>query len=131
MAYVTEWLTHLVIENAFLGHFSPQACVAVLEQTCPDYIDLHINLYRPIAEQALGLAMAGGDVYSLSFSAGEWERLKAFLRQAPPREREKKLFDGAEVIMRDFTMESNASKDYLRKTARDFLPRLNAALEER
>ena len=54
--YVNDWLRRLCLEQNFLDRFDPALVRAVLDRSCPDYRGLLINLYEPIAVNALGLA---------------------------------------------------------------------------
>lgn len=42
--YLEAWLAQLKRETAWLAHFTPESCTAVLEEICPDYRGLHVNL---------------------------------------------------------------------------------------
>ena len=128
IGYVIDWLTHLLTENTFFSHFAPEDCIAVLAQSCPDYIGLHINLYEPVAVQALGLAMIDGDVLGLRFTEPEHQRLTDMLKSAPPSARADMLADAADFLIQTFHMESRTSREYLLRTAKNALPRINAAL---
>lgn len=43
--YVEAWLLQLLTEARWLARFDVDSCKAVLEQVCPDYRGLHVNLY--------------------------------------------------------------------------------------
>ena len=77
--YVNEWLRRLCLEQAFLDCFDPVLIRTVLEQSCPDYRNLLINLYEPVAVNALGLAILGDDPRTLSIPASRWQKLKTAL----------------------------------------------------
>jgi hypothetical protein len=45
MDYIEAWLAQLLAETRWIAQFDAKSCVAVLEQVCPDYRGLHVNLY--------------------------------------------------------------------------------------
>lgn len=47
--YVQAWLDQLLAETRYISQFTTESCVAVLEQACPDYKGLHVNLYDLLA----------------------------------------------------------------------------------
>jgi hypothetical protein len=56
--YLNEYLKRLLVENAFMNRFGLTQCKALLKRIHPDYRILVINLFEPIATNALGLALA-------------------------------------------------------------------------
>ena len=74
--YVIEYLRRICVENDLLRRFDPALTVRLLDLYCPDYKGLLINLYEPVAANALGLALTGGDIRKLEVSEGERERLR-------------------------------------------------------
>lgn len=47
--YVQAWLDQLLAETCYISQFTTESCVAALEQACPDYKGLHVNLYDLLA----------------------------------------------------------------------------------
>ena len=47
--YVQAWLDQLLAETRYISQFTTQSCITVLEQACPDYKGLHVNLYDLLA----------------------------------------------------------------------------------
>lgn len=47
--YVQAWLDQLLTETRYISQFTTESCIAVLEQVCPDYRGLHVNLYDLLA----------------------------------------------------------------------------------
>lgn len=43
--YLEAWLAQLRRETEWIARFTPESCIAVLEEACPDYRGLHVNLY--------------------------------------------------------------------------------------
>ena len=48
--YIESWLQQLLSEAEFLARFDTEEMIAYLNEWCPDYRGLHINLYEPIYE---------------------------------------------------------------------------------
>jgi hypothetical protein len=57
--YIDEYLRRLLVEVDFLRRFEPDACVRVLDRSCPDYVGLLVNLYEPIAINVIDRAVIG------------------------------------------------------------------------
>ena len=45
ISYVQAWLNQLLTETRYIAQFTTESCIAALEQVCPDYKGLHVNLY--------------------------------------------------------------------------------------
>lgn len=43
--YLQAWLDQLLIEARYAAGYTFESCIAVLEQACPDYRGLHVNLH--------------------------------------------------------------------------------------
>ena len=48
--YVQAWLNQLLREIQYIAQFTPESCTKVLEQSCPDYKGLHVNLFDLLAQ---------------------------------------------------------------------------------
>ncbi|MGN0985357.1 MAG: DUF6179 domain-containing protein [Candidatus Enterenecus sp.] len=82
--YVNRWLEHLAVELRFLSAFPPEQAISVLERSCPDWKGLLVNLFEPVAANALGKALLGLSAPSLDFTDGERAALSARLEQESP-----------------------------------------------
>lgn len=121
--YVNRYLSQLYVENELLNRFEPPKAVRLLTAYCKDYRGLLINLYEPVATNALGLALIGGDVSGLAITTGEREKIAAALEQ----EAEARLIAAAEKLGTLLNLRSKAGKEYLRGLAVDLLPRIQSA----
>lgn len=130
MDYVNEWLRRLCLEQAFLDCFDPVLIRAVLEQSCPDYRNLLINLYEPVAVNALGLAILGDDPRTLSISASRWQKLENRLTGLSRKTLADTLSAGAAALCSALELPP-ALLRYTQTTAQNLLPRLRAALQGR
>ena len=73
--YAIRYLEHLFSENRFLSAYQPDTLIPILNQYCPDYKGLVVNLFEPAAANALGLAVLGRLDGTLQLGRQELERL--------------------------------------------------------
>ena len=123
--YLISWLSRLLAESRFLNCFDRRAVVRVLEGSCPDYRGLLINLYEPIAVNALGLALLGDDPRSLTVSPPRRQRLESLFAGLPVPEQKRILTAGALCTALD--IRSAALRSYVQATALALGPRLASA----
>ena len=126
--YVNEWLRRLCLEQAFLKCFDSVLIQAVLEQSCPDYRNLLINLYEPVAVNALGLAILGDDPRTLSIPASRRQMLENCLAGLSREALTDTLSAGAANLCSALELQP-ALLRYTQATAQNLLPRLCAALQ--
>ena len=126
--YVNEWLRRLCLEQAFLDCFDPVLIRTVLEQSCPDYRNLLINLYEPVAVNALGLAILGDDPRTLSIPASRWQKLENCLTGLSRKTLADTLSAGATALCSALELPP-ALLRHTQTTAQNLLPRLRAALQ--
>ncbi len=126
--YVNEWLRRLCLEQAFLNCFDPVLIRAVLEQSGPDYRNLLINLYEPVAVNALGLAILGDDPHTLSIPASRRQELENQLAGLSRETLADTLSAGAATLCSALELPP-ALLRYTQTTAQNLLPRLRAALQ--
>lgn len=125
--YVNEWLRRLCLENDFLNRFELTLVCSLLERSCPDYRGLLINLYEPVAVNALGLALLGDDPCPLSVSPPRRKRLEVLLSQCSAADFDAILTNGAAALAAALDCPPPLSR-YLERTALALRPRLQAAL---
>ncbi len=125
--YVNEWLRRLCLEQDFLGRFEPALVRAVLDRSCPDYRGLLINLYEPVAVNALGLALLGDDPRSLTVSPPRRQQLEALFAGLPALEQNRVLTAGATALCAALDIRSAALRSYVQATALALGPRLASA----
>ena len=126
--YVTEYLRRVVIENDFLRRFERGRVERLLMSSCPDYRDLLINLYEPVAVNAVGLTLAGGDVFSLDVSEHNRTRLAALFESLPEYRAKEVLREATARLCHVLPLRDGAARDYLAATADSLSPRVAAAL---
>lgn len=127
--YVNEYLRRLWMEQDLLRRFDWGRTSALLARCCGDYTGLLVNLWEPVAVNAMGLVLAGRDPFALSADEevrAELVRLLLLLKRA---ERLETLERGACRLADALALEQPAQRRYLTEEARALLPRLTAALE--
>lgn len=125
--YVNEWLRRLCLENDFLNRFEPSLVRELLAKSCPDYRGLLINLYEPVAVNALGLVLLGDDPRSLSVSPPRRKRLESLLSQCSAADFDTLPVHGAAALAAVLDCPPSLTR-YLERTALALRPRLRAAL---
>lgn len=115
--YVNDWLRRLCLEQNFLGRFETALVRATLDRSCPDYRGLLINLYEPIAVNALGLALLGDDPRSLTVSPPRRQRLESLFAGLPVPEQKRILDAGAAALCTALDIRSAALRSYVQATA--------------
>lgn len=123
--YVTEYLERLLIENDFMQRFDLGLCKALLRAVHPAYRELLINLYEPIAVNAVGLALAGvGDVRRLRAADEDRARIAEVVKGKPAAEVSRLLGEAAADVCESLGIEDERSRSYLARTAAGVRPRL-------
>lgn len=127
--YVNEYLRHILIESDFLRRFDSKRCVQLLQSYCPDYKGLLINLYEPVAVNAIGLALIGGNVASLDITDIDRKQIKLLLEaQSSNTKTVKVLKDAAKTLCNRFNITNVEARCYLEESAVNLCPRIQAAL---
>lgn len=127
VGYLNQYLTHLAVENRVLSCFDRGIAQDVLNAACVDYEDLHINLYEPVFQNALGRCLLRQDVSLLSITPGEREQLDEQLSPLSLAALGNTVEQGALELADLLRMPELAA--YLRRSAWELLPRLQVALE--
>ncbi len=82
--FVCAYLEQLLVENRFLQKFDLERSKRVLCAVHPQYGELIVNLFEPVAANAVGCALAGCDVSGLLVDAAGYARIADTFRAAPP-----------------------------------------------
>lgn len=123
--YVTEYLERLLIENDFMQRFDLGLCKALLRAVHPAYRELLINLYEPIAVNAVGLALAGvGDVRRLRATDEDRARIVDAVGGRSASGCSHLLEKAAAAVCESLGIEDERSRSYLARTAAGVRPRL-------
>lgn len=127
VSYIGEYLARFTLESLFLRRFPIVKARALLSADCLDPEGLLINLYEPIAQSALGLAMLGRDPRPLSIEPDERAALEARLLGRTPPALCQALTGAAAALCQSLPLQSGAEKDYLTAFALTLAPRISAA----
>jgi hypothetical protein len=134
--YVVEYLRRLIMENDFLRHFEPEQVARLLMGWCPHYRDLPVNLFEPVAANAVGRALlkvplsldSTGRVQWLSVTDEDRELLAALFENLPEPGARSALREAAARLCRTLEIRDPAAREYLENTASDLYPRIAAVL---
>jgi hypothetical protein len=126
--YINEYLRRLIVESDFLRRFELGSCVRVLESTCPDYNGLLINLYEPIATNAIGRALIGKDPAVLDVSDADRDKITRRLRPSGPDGRSEALREAATAACASLGIDDGCAIRYLADLAPELLPRIEVGL---
>lgn len=126
--YINEYLRRLLIEDDFLQRFERDACVRVLELTCPDYNGLIVNLYEPIATNAIGLAVIGADPARLDVSDADRVGIAQRLCPLGQGRRSAVLHEAASAVCDALGVHDAGARRYLSDLVPDLLPRVEVGL---
>jgi len=126
--YINEYLRRLQLEADFLRRFDLDVCVRVLERNSPDYVDLLVNLYEPVATNAIGRTVIGQDPATLEIS--DEDRAELARRLGPLREAERgRVIRGAALGVCDaLGVEDEDARVYLCDLVPELLPRIAVGL---
>ena len=127
VAWLRDYLDRLLTEDTVLHRFRPEAVRRVLAASCPDHRELLVNLYGTVADAALGVTMAEGDLFELDITAAGQAALTARLAPMPPGVRRLVLERAGETLARRLELPAGAAA-YLRETALALAPRVEAVL---
>ena len=121
--YVNRYLIDLAAENILLTRLPQGEVRAVLERSCPDWRGLLVNLYAPVAANALARTLLGGE--GLTLSDGEIDALRERWKHARPERIENDLLTAADALAERLILPRGAGK-YLSGFAREVAARAEA-----
>ncbi len=128
ISYLNTYLSHLMLENSLLYRFQRPQLLGCIQSACPDYEDLLVNLYEPVLQNAIGLALLDRDVTGLSVSQEERDLLQSKLEPLSVQERRAALERAADRLWEVLEFRDPVEREYLRRSAETLLPRLDVAL---
>lgn len=123
--YINEYLRRLILENRFVRLFDEETVVLLLKSVCRDYREQLINIYEPVAYNALALTLLGHDVMSLDITKDDRLRLHQLLMSK--KEKALTLFEGETERLCDIlSISDEGMKTYLKATAAELCSRINS-----
>jgi hypothetical protein len=126
--YITEYLQRLMIEVRFLRLFEIAACERVLASASPDYLGLLVNLYEPVAINAIGLALIGEEPARLVIGDAERHGIAARLGPLGEAGRERSLRGAATTACDALGVSDEDEREYLGALVSELLPRIEVGL---
>ena len=120
--FINEYLRSLACENAVCARFDPARADKLLREQDSLYTQEVTNLYEPLAERALALALLGGDIHGLALT----EEQRAALRERLAAG--ERLSGAAGCLARALEL-SGMQCAYLERTAEAMETRLRAAFQ--
>lgn len=130
VSYIEVYLGRLLIENHFMQQFDLDRCQQVLKKIHPEYRVLLINLYEPIAINAIGLAVAEEDICQLSVSSATQAEIKKRLEGQSRRAVSKTLEEAAAIVCKSLGIETANDKLYLKLVSENLCPRVVMACKK-
>lgn len=125
--YINEYLRRINIENLFINRFDPEGVTLLLESCFPEYKALLINLYEPVAANAIGLALINGNITALDVTESDRLVLIEYFREWTDAVALEKLQKAAAFVCSCLDIGDETAKNYIRQTAKDLYPRISAA----
>lgn len=130
--YVNTYLERLLVENRFLQCFEVERCRSVLRAVHPQYGELIMNLFEPVAANATGCVLAQGAVRSLQVGFEGCSRIGVLLDGCSTTRMKVVLAQAAGELCDTLGLGEDASVcGYVRKLAEGLVPRLQMALRNR
>lgn len=124
--YIAEYLRRLMIEARFLKRFDLVACERVLVSATPDHIELLINLYEPVAANAIGRALLGEEPEPLVIGDAERQAISARLGPLGDAGRARVLREAGNAVCDELGVSDRDERAYLLDVVPGLLPRIGA-----
>lgn len=125
--YVTAYLERLLIECRFLQRFDLERCTHLLRNVHPEYGELILNLFEPIATNAIGCTLAGCDVRKLYLDDEARAKIASALEGLVGARLQRALVEASERTGAALAVDADAQA-YLSSLARRLAPRIELAL---
>lgn len=129
VCYIREYLQRMLIENGLIVRFDPRRVMALLRRTCPDYGELLVNLYEPVAANVIGLSLLGGGETLLEILSTQGEQLRDMLSRGTPQQARAMLQTAARDACHHLSITHPAAERYLAEAAVALYPRISASSE--
>ena len=126
--YINEYMRRLLLEAQFLRSFETGACVRVLERSSPDYVGLLVNLYEPIATNAIGRALIGKDPSALEINDEDRAEIARRLGLLSSAGRDRALREAAAGVCEALGVDDASAREYLVALVPELLPRIEVGL---
>ena len=125
--YILAYLTRLHAELRLLARLPLHRVLALLDGFSPEWRELVANLYAPVAANALGLELLGGDPRRLHIGDAQRAVLLNLLGNCSVTIIEERLFAAARTVCRALDLREEDDTALLLSLALDLAPRVHAA----
>ncbi len=119
--YIHAYLQRLLIENELLCRFSKPRVVALLNRASPDYRELLMGLYEPVAAVVIGHSCLGGGETLLDLTISQANDIMTQIAALPPAQAKAALRTAAKQACSRLQIHG---AQYLGDFAESFYPRL-------
>lgn len=126
--YVQEYLARLHSEMRLLSRFKMHRVLALLDGVSARWRQLGLNLYAPVATNALGLVLLGEDPQRLHLSAVQRDALLAMLASMGDAQREAALFHAGFQLCKALSLADEDDLTLILALCLDLSPRLGEAV---
>ncbi|MEG1167498.1 MAG: DUF6179 domain-containing protein [Gordonibacter sp.] len=129
--YVNTYLERLIGENRFLQCFDLERCRSVLHAVHPQYGELIVNLFEPVATNAVGCALAEGEVRALRVGPEDCLRIALLLQGCSATQVRRLLSEAASRACDALGLCDGSDgpvRDYVQALAERLVPRVRMAL---
>lgn len=123
--FINEYLRRYLLENEFCGQFDRESIISLLKTYSPDYREQLINIYEPVATNAIGLALLNQNIQSLNVTDADRGDIGLLFYQTTEQKAEELLFGAVDRLCDTLNIVNSELKEYLRDTAIALLPRIN------
>lgn len=126
--YINEYLRRLLFENLFLCKFDRAPAVSLLSCLYLGFWQLPVNLFEPVATNAVGLALLKKDPIGLDINREDEARLTKMFSSSDRGSAVKLLEGAAESAAAALGFVRPEQEDYLARFAIGLWPRIKSAL---
>lgn len=129
--YVATYLRRLLLECHFLQCFDVERCQAVLRAIHLSYGELILNVFEPVAINAVGCALAGRTVRTLQIGDADRDGIASLLEDLSAQQKCELLKSAATTACDAVGLRGDTAEDvraYVHRLAVNLLPRIDNAL---
>lgn len=124
--YATEYLERILIESELINCFDLKRCKSLLDAVSPEYGELLINLYEPVATNALGCILSQEPLARLCLSDSGREAIAREFAALSPTSAKERLNEAALALCDRLGLRSPASRGYVCALSASLYPRLRS-----
>jgi len=127
--YINEYLHHLIMENELCAHFKTNTIISLLRAYCPNYKEELINIYTPVAVNAIGLTLLHKSVFTLDITKEDRIQLLDFFKLWSEKEAIEMLTRAVKELCYCLDIQDISAQEYLQNTAVELYDRIKSIIE--